>query len=136
MSTSRYCSDSLLIIGVQDELFFSSMLSAFLHSFDSAGGGAIGYVRRSMFIQCMLFCIIHSSQSSLERLEEVFDCAVNVIAEEEVGEEKLRILLTEKRSIGMESLTSEYVRKYALQSNVRQSCILFMRVEVVKRINK
>ena len=108
------------------------MLSSFLHSFDAAGGGAIGYIRRSMFVQCMFFCLIHSSQSNLERLEEILDCVMNVMAEEEVGEEKLRLLLSEKRSIGTESLTTEYVKKYVCQSNVRQSCSVFIRVRIVR----
>lgn len=78
------------------------------------------------------FCLIHSSQSNLERLEEILDCVMNVMAEEEVGEEKLRLLLSEKRSIGTESLTTEYVKKYVCQSNVRQSCSVFIRVRIVR----
>ena len=99
--------------------FFSSILDSLLQCFDASGGGAVGYLRRSLFVQSMLYCILHGESQELERLEEVMDCAVSVFSEEEVGEEKLRLLHTEKTIGGNELLSTKYLNKFASQSNLR-----------------
>ena len=109
------------------------MLSAFLHSFDTAGGGSIGFIRRAMFVQCLFFCLIHGPQSNLNRLEEILDCVMDVVTEEEMGEEKLRRLFSERSMVG--SLSPEYVKKYMCQSNVRQSCGVFVQVIVEMNVD-
>ena len=99
--------------------FFSFVLDALLQSFDASGGGAIGYLRRSLFVQSMLCCILHGGPQDLERLEEVMDCVVSVISEEEVGEEKLRLLFTEKTLGGNEMMSSKYLNAFTTQSSIR-----------------
>lgn len=99
--------------------FFSNILDSLLQCFDASGGGAVGYLRRSLFVQSMLYCILHGGSQELERLEEVMDCAVSVFSEEEVGEEKLRLLHTEKTIGGNELLSTKYLNKFASQSNLR-----------------
>ena len=98
---------------------FSFVLDALLQSFDASGGGAIGYLRRSLFVQSMLCCILQGGSQDLERLEEVMDCVVSVISEEEVGEEKLRLLFTEKSLGGNELMSTNYLNAFTTQSSIR-----------------
>ena len=104
------------------------LLSLLLDSFDSAGGGSLGYVRRTLFVQCMLLCILHGSQEQLASIEEVCDCILNVLSEMEVGEEKMRLLFTEKNYLNIDGLSEEYLRKFISQSNIRQSFTQFIEV--------
>ena len=50
------------MIIIENSSFFSFLLSSLLESFDSAGGGAVGYIRRTLFVQCML---CHSFQAQV-----------------------------------------------------------------------
>lgn len=104
------------------------MLSSFLRSFDCAGGGAIGYVRRSLFVQCMLICILNGGESELELLEQVVDCFLNVISEMEVGEDKMRLVFTEKSMNRSDRLSSEYLKRFVEQSKVQESFSFFCSV--------
>lgn len=116
---------------VDAQLFFAVLLSLLLESFDSAGGGALGYVRRTLFVQCMLQCMLHGSQEQLSSLEEVCDCILNVLSEMEVGEEKMRLLFTEKSHLNTDGLSEEYLRKFISQSNIRQSFAIFIDVGLI-----
>ena len=104
------------------------MLSSFLRSFDCAGGGAIGYVRRSLFVQCMLICILNGGENELELLEQVVDCFLNVISEMEVGEDKMRLVFSEKSMNRSDRLSSEYLKRFVEQSNVQESFSFFCSV--------
>ena len=104
------------------------MLSSFLRSFDSAGGGAIGYVRRSLFVKCMLLCILNGGESRLEFLEQVTDCFINVMSEMEVGEEKMRLLFSEKNLGRVDKL---YLRQFVAQTNVQNSFKMFLSVIIL-----
>lgn len=115
-------------LGVANDAFFSGILSSLLRSFDSAGGGAIGYVRRSLFVQCMLLCIMRGSQELLYSLEQVTDCIVNVLLEVEVGEEKMRLLFLESSMGSAGNYSKEYLKCFVSEVNVQQYWGSFMQV--------
>ena len=115
------------MIIIENSSFFSFLLSSLLESFDSAGGGAVGYIRRTLFVQCMLCCIYHGTPDLLSSLEEVCDCIVNVVAEIEVGEEKMRLLFSEKTSM-RDGFSEDYLRKFIAQSNIQESLNEFVQV--------
>lgn len=102
------------------------MLSSLLESFDSAGGGSIGYIRRILFVQSMLICLMNGSHDLLACLEEVCDCILNVCSDAEVGEEKTRILLNDR--VHFDGISEEYLQKFTAQSNIQNSFACFLEV--------
>ena len=111
------------------------MLSSLLHSFDSAGGGAVGYVRRSLFVQCMLLCIVQGPQELLYSLEQVVDCIVNVLQEVEVGEEKMRLLFLESSLGSIEIVSRDYLKRFIAEVNVQECWKSFIQVDIIGAIN-
>lgn len=99
-----------------------------MDSFDSSGGGALGYLRRTLFVQCMLLCLLNGDQNQFSLFEEVCDCIVNVMSEREVGEEKMRLLFSEKSYISSDGLSEEYLKKFMAQSDLRSSFHSFLQV--------
>ena len=110
----------------QQPSFFASLLEAFLDSFDAAGGGAVGYLRRCLFVQAMLRCLQASPAG--DALEAVLDCAANALAEEEASEDKLRLLFVEKEISGDRMLSGEYLQRFVAQSRLRESITEGMQV--------
>ena len=104
------------------------VLSLLLESFDSAGGGTIGYVRRILFVQSMLTCLLSGSHEQLACIEEVCDCVLNIFSELDVGEEKMRLLFTDKLYLNSDGLSEEYLQKFIIQSNIKNSFSLFIDV--------
>lgn len=85
-------------------------------------------MRRSLFVQCMLICILNGGESELELLEQVVDCFLNVISEMEVGEDKMRLVFTEKSMNRSDRLSSEYLKRFVEQSKVQESFSFFCSV--------
>ena len=110
----------------QQPPFFATLLEAFLEGFDAAGGGAIGCLRRCLFVQAMLRCLVASPAG--DALEAVLDCAANVLAEEEASEDKLRILFVEKEMSGDRVFSGDYLQRFVAQSRLRESVTEGVRV--------
>lgn len=116
----------------QQPPFFATLLEAFLEGFDAAGGGAIGCLRRCLFVQAMLRCLVASPAG--DALEAVLDCAANVLAEEEASEDKLRILFVEKEMSGDRVFSGDYLQRFVAQSRLRESVTEGVRVGMGRNI--
>lgn len=88
-------------------------------------------MRRSLFVKCMLLCILNGGESRLEFLEQVTDCFINVMSEMEVGEEKMRLLFSEKNLGRVDKLSNEYLRQFVAQTNVQNSFKMFLSVIIL-----
>ena len=88
-------------------------------------------MRRSLFVKCMLLCILNGGESRLEFLEQVTDCFINVMSEMEEGEEKMRLLFSEKNLGRVDKLSNEYLRQFVAQTNVQNSFKMFLSVIIL-----
>lgn len=79
----------------------------------------------------MLLCILNGGESRLEFLEQVTDCFINVMSEMEVGEEKMRLLFSEKNLGRVDKLSNEYLRQFVAQTNVQNSFKMFLSVIIL-----
>ena len=83
----------------------------------------------------MLLCILNGGESRLEFLEQVTDCFINVMSEMEVGEEKMRLLFSEKNLGRVDKLSNEYLRQFVAQTNVQNSFKMFLSVIILCNSN-
>ena len=95
----------------------------------------MGYVRRSLFVQCMLLCIVQGPQELLYSLEQVVDCIVNVLQEVEVGEEKMRLLFLESSLGSIEIVSRDYLKRFIAEVNVQECWKSFIQVDIIGAIN-